>query len=115
MTHLAAPLLIVQVIACFACASAHAKHAITCIRCTKLRDGLQVEDYLLDVGCGVWAAAGVWVSLVRPPGEVPGGVLVVVGAGPQGDERLVVDEDLLDTLDSLLLYSLVSGRGILVQ
>src|SRR5437763_3447295 len=82
---------------------------------TKLLNGLQVQDYLLDIRGSVWTAAGIRVALIGPSGEVPGGVLVVVSASPQGNEWLVLDEDLLDTLDSLLLRSRISGRSILVQ
>src|SRR2546421_4743513 len=100
---------------CCACAIAHAQHTNMCTRFTKLRNGLQVQDYLLDIRGSVRTTAGIGVALIGPSGEVPGGVLVVVSASPQGNERLVIDEDLLDTLDSLLLHSLISGRGILVQ
>src|SRR2546421_12983377 len=74
-----------------------------------------MQDYLLDIGSSVRTTAGIRVALVRPSGEVPGGVLVVVSASPQGNEWLVLDEDLLDTLDSLLLRGRISGRSILVQ
>src|SRR5881227_4161253 len=74
-----------------------------------------MQDDLLVIGSSVGATTGIRVALIGPSGEVPGGVLVVVSASPQGNERLVIDEDLLDTLDSLLLHSLISGRGVLVQ
>src|SRR5216684_1204937 len=70
-----------------------------------LRNGLQMQDYLLVIRGSVGTATGIRVALIGPTGEVPGGVLVVVSAGPQGNERLVLDEDLLDILDSLLLRS----------
>src|SRR5207253_2049643 len=81
----------------------------------ELRNGLQVQDYLLDIRSCVRATTGIRVALIGPSGEVPGGVLVVVSASPQGNEWLVLDEDLLDTLDSLLLRSRIGGRSILVQ
>src|SRR5579863_907094 len=80
-----------------------------------LRSGYQVQDYLLVIRSGVGTATGIRVALIGPAGEVPGGVLVVVSTSPQGDEGLVLDEDLLDTLDGLHLHALIRGRGILVQ
>src|SRR5579859_157993 len=81
----------------------------------KLRSGCQVQDDLLDVRGSVGAATGVRIAGGGPAGEVPGGVFVVVSASPQGDEGLILDEDLLDTLDGLHLHALVGGRGVLVQ
>src|SRR5712692_1985643 len=80
-----------------------------------LRNGLQMQDYLLVIRGSVGTTTGIRVALIGPTGEVPGGVLVVVSAGPQGNERLVLDEDLLDILDSLLLRSGIGGRGINIQ
>src|SRR5437763_11922285 len=80
-----------------------------------LLGGYQVQDDLLIIRGSVGAAAGVGMALVGPTGEVQSGVFVVVSASPQGNERLVLDEDLLDSLDSLLLHSGIGGRGILVQ
>src|SRR5438128_6551298 len=81
----------------------------------ELRNGLQVQDHLLDIRGRVRTTTGIRVALIGPSGEVPGGVLVVVSASPQGNKWLVLDEDLLDALDSLLLRSRISGRSILVQ
>jgi len=74
-----------------------------------------MQDYLLVVRTGVRTTTGIRVVRIGPAREVPGGVFVVVSASPQGNERLVLDEDLLDTHDRLLLHSLIRGRGILVQ
>src|SRR5579871_1218035 len=76
---------------------------------TYLRNGLQVQDDLFDIGGSIGAAARIGVGRVGPAGEVPGGVLVVVRARPQRDEGLVLDEDLLDTVDGLLLHVRVGG------
>src|SRR5437763_5467988 len=74
-----------------------------------------MQDDLLVIGSSVGATTGIRVALIGPSGEVPGGVLVVVSASPQGNERLVLDENLRNTLNSLLLHSWIRGRGILVQ
>src|SRR5215469_13852369 len=55
--------------------------------------GLQVQDYYLVVRSSVGTATGIWVALIGPPGEVPGGVLVVISASPQRKERLVINKD----------------------
>src|SRR5437667_231022 len=74
-----------------------------------------MQDYLLVIRASVRTTTRIRVILIGPAGEVLGRVLVVVSTSPQRNERLVLDEDLLDTLDSLLLRRKIGGRGILVQ
>src|SRR5947209_12868362 len=74
-----------------------------------------MQDHHFDIWRSVRTTTGIRVTGIRPSGEVFSGVLVVVSASPQGNEGLVLDEDFLDTHDSLLLYSWISGRGILGQ
>src|SRR5438105_1903653 len=74
-----------------------------------------MQDHLLIIRSSVRTAAGIRIVLIGPSREVLRGVLVVVSTSPQGNERLVLDEDLLDTLDSLLLHRRIRGRGVLVQ
>src|SRR5205823_4686859 len=74
-----------------------------------------MQDHHLDIRRSVRTTAGIRVVLIRPSSEVFGGVLVVVSASPQGNVGLVLDEDFLDTHDSLLLHSWIGGRGILGQ
>ena len=74
---------------------------------TKLLNGLQVQDYLLDIRGRVRTTTGIRVALIGPSGEVPGGVFIVVSARPQRNEWLICDENLLNTLHSLLLAGLI--------
>lgn len=74
-----------------------------------------MQDHLLGIWTCIWAPTGIGIVLIRPTSEVPGGVLVVVSASPQGNERLICDEDLLNALNGLLLCSRIGGRGVLVQ
>src|SRR5215467_326739 len=74
-----------------------------------------MQDYLLVIGSSVGTATGIGVALIGPTGEMYSGVLVVVSPSPEWNERLVLDEDLLDTLNSLLLRRGISGCSILIQ
>src|SRR2546425_11584266 len=80
-----------------------------------MSNGHQVQDDLLVIRGSVRTTTGIRVALIGPAGEILGGVLVVVSPSPQRNEGLVVDEDLLDTCDSLLLHRHIRGGGILLQ